>query len=61
MSIWDTIFQSVVVPEVTRFIKAKLAAGEPFPSDTEIVATLNRDADGVIANGIAFLASKGQS
>lgn len=61
MSIWDTIFQSIVIPEATRFIKAKLAAGEPFPSDADISAALNRDADGVIANGLAFLASKGQS
>jgi hypothetical protein len=51
-----TIVRDVVVPEVLVAIKAHHNATGQWPTEAQILAALNADADRVIAVGQAFLA-----
>ena len=54
-----SLIQNVLIPEVAVAIRAHHNATGQFPTDAQVIAALAVDADGVIARGQSFLASKG--
>lgn len=46
-----------LVPELLQWIKGFHAANGTMPTDAQVIAQFNTDADRVVANGTAWLAS----
>ena len=57
--IWIALFNNILVPELMRWLRSRQEQGLPLPTDAEVIAKLHTLADQVIAEGNAFLASKG--
>lgn len=53
----QAIFTQVLLPELARWLASRDSSA-PFPTEAEILAALNKNADAIIAAGNAFLQSK---
>lgn len=52
----SAIVTQVVGPEIMNIVRAHFAATGELPTDAEVIAKLNLDADATIARGEAFVA-----
>lgn len=53
--ILDTLFDTVLLPEIMKFIRERVAATGHVPTDAEVIAARDARADAIIAKGTAFL------
>jgi len=59
--IFIALFNNVLFPELMKWLRERQSQGLPLPTDADVIAKLHTLADQVIAEGNAFLASKGVS
>lgn len=58
-AIIGSVLQNIILPEIFAIIRAHHNATGNLPTDAEVIAALQLDADRVISVGEAFLTSKG--
>lgn len=58
-SLIASLIESVAVPEIVRFIQARVNAGQPMPTNEEIIAAVRPTLDPYITRDAAFLAEHG--
>lgn len=58
-SLFGSVLQNIILPEVFAIIRAHRNATGQDPTDVQVLAALQLDANRVISVGEAFLASKG--
>ena len=60
-ALWAAIIEQILVPEIAMIIKSFTAgSGGTPPTDAQVIALMNSDADKVIAAGNAWLAAHPQ-
>jgi hypothetical protein len=53
------LLQTVIGPEIVKLFAERQAAGLPLPSSDDVIAIFNSHVDQKVAEGVAFLLSKG--